>query len=951
MFDDFRHERNVLVALTRQFLRRVFDIRRGEEQRVALMLLYIFLVVSTLLIVKPVSSAQFLDEFGAEELPYAFVLVSILAAVTVTLYTRQIRLISYDRLIVRTLYLCIASLALFWALTYFDLALRPSLYAFYVWTALYAVIVTSQFWILANAVFNARQARRLFGVIGAGAIGGGIFGGYLTTILAPVVGGSHLLLLCMLFLLICVKITRVVTAQAGDRFSVVPDTEAADSNPIRLLLSSRHLAYLAAIVGISVLVAKLIEYQFSAIASEQIADADELTAFFGFWLSTVNIVSLLIQLFLTARIVSRFGVAVSLLFLPCAILIATLGVLFYPLLITAVLLKMSDGSLKQSINKAGMELLALPIPNEIKRQAKSLIDVLVDSLATGLGGLLLIVLTLSLSLSLRSISLVTIALIGVWIYLVVRVRREYVHSFRLKIESETPATEPALAESGNRVFEGIAALLGDSDPAQVRKGLAMIADLRNPQLLPALERLITHADPAIQSEALRQLYYYPASKQFEQVRKLVRSPSAALKTQAIHYLFQHSPDTRRDLLQMYLGDEDYLLRGAALLCAARESRDNDDYKSYFQLADRIERKLEQVDEISDPARRRYIKCTCAEAIGAARLRELYGRLLTMLNERDADVVRAALLAMGQTEDEIFISAILRYLPRGRYRRTAGEALRSYGPEIVDLLALELAISDASPALRVVLPEVIASFAVQRSATLLLRQLDEPDPRVRNAVIAALHRLRRHHAHLSFDDKPIVRRLLGESELYLQTLAALRAEPVRGDAQAQHRPEVTAAQAALRHALELRLDSNLQRIFRLLGLKYPPSDIDQVYLGICSDREELRSSAVEFLDNLLESSLKRAIIPIVESHMLGSLIDTAAQINAPPPPDAMACLSSLLLGADDQLRVKALALVAALKDPDYDSLLRSLVKHPHRSTRSWAQKALTGLSANPIEKSP
>ena len=52
-------------------------------------------------------------------------------------------------------------------------------YCFYTIVALFALLATSQFWVMANVVFNVREAKRLFGFIGAGGIAGGIVGGYL----------------------------------------------------------------------------------------------------------------------------------------------------------------------------------------------------------------------------------------------------------------------------------------------------------------------------------------------------------------------------------------------------------------------------------------------------------------------------------------------------------------------------------------------------------------------------------------------------------------------------------------------------------------------------------------------------------------------------------------------------------------------------------------------------
>ena len=50
----------------------IFDIREGEILRAFSMMIYIFLIISSLLIVKPVATALFLSEFGVEKLPIAF---------------------------------------------------------------------------------------------------------------------------------------------------------------------------------------------------------------------------------------------------------------------------------------------------------------------------------------------------------------------------------------------------------------------------------------------------------------------------------------------------------------------------------------------------------------------------------------------------------------------------------------------------------------------------------------------------------------------------------------------------------------------------------------------------------------------------------------------------------------------------------------------------------------
>src|SRR5690606_8673878 len=173
-------------------------------------------------------------------------------------------------------------------------------------------------------------------------------------------------------------------------FQVSGRTLQKGESPFKLIQQSKLLSLIAVVIGISVLVAKLVDYQYSDYASRFIQDQDELTSFFGFWFSTLSVISLLVQLFLTKRIVGTFGVGKSLLWLPSGILIGSILLLVVPQLWVVVFIKIVDGSLKQSVNKAATELLSIPIPIEIKKRTKTFTDVVVDSIATGLAGFILI---------------------------------------------------------------------------------------------------------------------------------------------------------------------------------------------------------------------------------------------------------------------------------------------------------------------------------------------------------------------------------------------------------------------------------------------------------------------------------------------------------------------------------------------------------------------------------
>ena len=72
-------------ATIQEFLRKTFDVRIGEYRRALLMQLNIFLIILSLLIIKPVVNALFLSQLGFEKLPLVFILV---AAAAMAIRTR-----------------------------------------------------------------------------------------------------------------------------------------------------------------------------------------------------------------------------------------------------------------------------------------------------------------------------------------------------------------------------------------------------------------------------------------------------------------------------------------------------------------------------------------------------------------------------------------------------------------------------------------------------------------------------------------------------------------------------------------------------------------------------------------------------------------------------------------------------------------------------------------------
>ena len=187
---------------------KVFGLEEGELQKAFILQFILFLLITTLLLLKPTVNSLFLSALTADALPLAYMITAILAALGAKFYDISLEKFKLNSIVLHTLYGTF-TLILFFALAFhYKLESNIILYAIYVFVAIYGLLVTSQFWLMTNVVYNIRQAKRVFGFIGAGGIAGGITGGYLTSVLAQLMPSEYILFVAAFLILCCVPLYR-----------------------------------------------------------------------------------------------------------------------------------------------------------------------------------------------------------------------------------------------------------------------------------------------------------------------------------------------------------------------------------------------------------------------------------------------------------------------------------------------------------------------------------------------------------------------------------------------------------------------------------------------------------------------------------------------------------------------------------------------------------------------
>lgn len=318
---------------------------------------------------------------------------------------------------------------------------------FYVWTSVFALFVVTVFWGFVNDCFSNAQGRRLFSFIAVGSSLGGIAGSSLTAGLAELIPTFGLLLLA------CVPLeaaawtvkpmdrwlagTRVDEANpAADQPSPPGPPDGADEaigragepltgnafTGIRLLFQSPYLMGIAAFIGLMTFCSTILYFEQAHLVGEAINDRGERTAFYARIDLAVNILTIVFQVYLTARIIRIIGVGLALALIPALTFIglAALGTL--PLLAVLVAVQVAYRAGRYGITRPAREILFTVVGREQKYKSKAFIDAAVyrgGDLASGwiFAGLQ------ALGLSLGAIALTAAPVAGIWALLGYRLGR------------------------------------------------------------------------------------------------------------------------------------------------------------------------------------------------------------------------------------------------------------------------------------------------------------------------------------------------------------------------------------------------------------------------------------------------------------------------------------------------------------------------------------------------
>ena len=303
--------------------------------------------------------------------------------------------------------------------------------AFYLWVSVFALFHVSVFWTFMADTFNKGQAKRLFGIIGAGASAGALVGPAIPTLFAGTLGTDNLLLIASAGLLLVIPLVfylyRLKSMELGNE-DLAADTSRAVMggnwwHGFKSFVANPYLLGIGAFILLYVFIGSFVYFEQKNLLAD--FTRTERTQILGGIDWIVNLLTFGLAFFVTGRIVDKLGMPVGLALMPVLVCIGMLILAFAPVLTVLLALQVIRRGGNYGLTRPAREMLYTHVSKEDRFKTKPVIDIVVYRGGDAMSGSLFAILTDKVGLGLAAVALVGSAIAATWAWVGTRLGRAF----------------------------------------------------------------------------------------------------------------------------------------------------------------------------------------------------------------------------------------------------------------------------------------------------------------------------------------------------------------------------------------------------------------------------------------------------------------------------------------------------------------------------------------------
>ena len=366
------------------WLKRLVNVEPQELKALSWSCVYFFALLCSYYILRPLRDEMGIAG-GVKNLQWLFTGTFLAMLAVVPLFGWITSHYPRKRFLPYVYYFFIGNILLFFVLFKSNITHAVVARAFFIWVSVFSLFVVSVFWSFMADIFRSTQAKRLFGFIAAGGTAGALTGPALTAALAVPLGPTNLLLISAGLLggaVFCVKRLIAWRENSIARAAAAGDaTEAEDQAmgggilaAFQLVLKSPYLIGICLLILLFTTLATFLYFQQAHIIRDHFADSADRTTVFAIMDFSVNALTIIVQLFLTGRIVKHLGLGWTLALIPLLLGIGFLILGLTPVLGTIIMLQIIRRAGNYAVMKPAREMLYVVLSKEEKYKAKNFID-------------------------------------------------------------------------------------------------------------------------------------------------------------------------------------------------------------------------------------------------------------------------------------------------------------------------------------------------------------------------------------------------------------------------------------------------------------------------------------------------------------------------------------------------------------------------------------------------
>jgi AAA family ATP:ADP antiporter len=790
---------------------KVFNLKKGEEKTVFLLMGYSFFMGLAYAYFYSTSTTLILTKFDISILPYAYMTQGAVSYMVWLTYKRMEKYVVFSRLFtISGVFLLISVIGL--SSGYLITESRWYAFALFVWYNIFLLLNGISFWGIATKIFDLRQAKRLFGLIGSGEILARVISFLSIPLLLTFMKPDRILYLSMGGIVVCLVLTPIIISNLSHKINIQKTVKVKTEKKrkgIGELIQNKYFSYIFILALFPLFATFYVDFMFLGQVKLQFTNATVINRFLGLFMGSMSVAEFFLKTFVSGRMLTKYGVLFGLLMLPFALAFSTTLAALYGTIygVTGlffsfiILSRLSIRVIRTIFFDPTFQILYQPIAIEDRLALQSKVEGVSKSIGFILAGALLVLLAKAKDLMIVHYNYIFIVIIALWIWVSYKLFAEYRGSLKSSLARLISTKDEVANETLMASFSGFV-----SDAGIDKTSITLNLTERTYPFISNLMmvRLLKKSTPALQRDILHRI----ANKGVP--------PAAGIIDLCLDENKPGAP------IEQLLATQTLLLEKQAM-----------DYKTINNMA-----------ASTDATDRLYV----ARLMAYYENYNNYKLLVQLLQDSSTRVRNAAIVAAGRLKKRELWPYVIDNLNNPQSAYAAAIAIKQIGVPIVNELITFFNRDNVAKDTQIRVIKLFAGLNGRPIMRLLKNNITLADDLTRKHIFSTMSKLQ---FQFPAAEMPLIKNFIeGDIDFIAWIVAAiLDTEDADGT-------------GFLQNGLKLELAGQKEFVFLQLSMMYDPKTIRFFIDGFDDATPESRAYALEVLDMTVPPDIKELFLPLL-----------------------------------------------------------------------------------------